>query len=308
MIQWELPDADVPPWSRFVQLPRGRTRFQVAGPETGAPVLLVHGLSYPMEVWSPLVDHLAAQGFRVCRYDLPGRGLSDYDFAPLTPAALCEHLLQLLDAVGFKEPTTLVSLSNSDVLLTEVADVVPERVRALVWLAPSGLDPRTMNFTARALGRAPWLHPIFSGPLRTRFAQRMEGHRAHLPPEAPESIRSVYDFSIRSVTESPGFARAVLSQISNAWERELLIDKLARLGRTQLPVSMVRFRGERDATEAGVQLLLDHVRQCRIFELDGTHMGLLEVPPQVNACVTAALAADGLSAHAERPRSGSQGA
>ncbi|MGA9521462.1 MAG: alpha/beta hydrolase [Myxococcaceae bacterium] len=289
MRQWEPGESVVPPGSRFVQLARGRTRYQVAGPESGPQVLLVHGLSYPMEVWSPLVDQLAAQGFRVCRYDLPGRGLSGYDFSPLTPAALCEHLLETLNAVGFQGPTTLVSLSNSDVLLAEVADVAPERVRALLWLAPSGLDPRTMNFTARALGRAPWLSAIFSGPLRRRMARRMEGHRQHLPDDSPDPVRNVYDFAIRSVTESPVFARAVLSQISNAWSAEVLTEKLARLGRKQVPVSLARFRGERDATEAGVRLLLENVPQCRTWELDGTHMGLLEDPPRVNACVFEAL-------------------
>ena len=242
-----------------------------------------------MEVWSPLVDHLAENGFRVCRYDLPGRGLSGYDFSPLTPGALCEHLLQVLDAVGFQGPTTLVSLSNSDVLLTELADVAPERVRALVWLAPSGLDPRTMNFTARALGRAPWLHPIFSGSLRRRFTQRMDGHRLNLPGDAPQSVRSVYDFALRSVTESPVFARSVLSQVSNAWSPGVLTEKLARLGRQELPVSLIRFRGERDASESGVRLLLENVPQCRIFELEGTHMGLLEDPPRVNAAVIEAI-------------------
>jgi hypothetical protein len=61
----------------FVRLSSGHTHYEVAGPEDGQPVILVHGTTMPSFVWDRNFAELASAGFRVMRYDLYGRGLSD---------------------------------------------------------------------------------------------------------------------------------------------------------------------------------------------------------------------------------------
>ena len=61
----------------FVRLPHGTVHYQLAGPESGRTVVLVHGFSVPYYIWDPTYDELVKKGFRVLRYDLYGRGYSD---------------------------------------------------------------------------------------------------------------------------------------------------------------------------------------------------------------------------------------
>ena len=61
----------------FVELSDGWTHYDVAGPESGQVVILVHGFSVPYYIWDTTFEALVAAGFRVIRFDLFGRGYSD---------------------------------------------------------------------------------------------------------------------------------------------------------------------------------------------------------------------------------------
>ena len=65
--------------SQRIQLSHGEVRVVVSGPEDGRPLLMIHGLSYPLEVWGAVTDDLADAGYRVVRFDLYGRGRSGWD-------------------------------------------------------------------------------------------------------------------------------------------------------------------------------------------------------------------------------------
>src|SRR5205085_8584139 len=61
----------------YVTIADGVVHYQLAGPDTGRVVVLVHGFSVPYYIWDPAFDALTAAGFRVLRLDLFGRGYSD---------------------------------------------------------------------------------------------------------------------------------------------------------------------------------------------------------------------------------------
>jgi len=72
------------------------------GPETGAPVLCVHGLTRNGRDFDALAAALAAEGRRVLCPDLPGRGESDWLpdpalYLPPTYVAALSHLLSRLE-------------------------------------------------------------------------------------------------------------------------------------------------------------------------------------------------------------------
>jgi pimeloyl-ACP methyl ester carboxylesterase len=262
--------------SQRLDLSHGKTRFEVAGPPRGGPVLLVHGLTYPLEVWAGLVPLLVAEGFRVCRFDLYGRGESGFDGAPLTLAGLSEQALELIEAAGLGGPVSCVSLSNADLILAQLARLAPDRVRDVVCLAPSGWDSRTMGRLTR-WSAWPW---IMGGRIRARARDRMLGHRKRLPPDASPEIRAAYASAIASVDENPAFAAAVLNQIRHMPSYSEAAGLLRALS-PSVPVSLVSFRAEQDATEKGLGLWLENVPWARRETLDGTHMGLLEHPALV---------------------------
>src|SRR5512135_2050203 len=82
----------------FIDLPQGRTHYELTGPADRRPVVLVHGFSVPFFVWDPTFEALAAAGQRVLRYDLFGRGYSDRPHAHYDLAFFARQLGDLLDA------------------------------------------------------------------------------------------------------------------------------------------------------------------------------------------------------------------
>ena len=143
--------------------------LDVRGPETGAPVLLLHGWGSNARLMQPIAEALADR-YRVYNLDLPGHGLS-----PLPPepwgvpehAALVEHLLE--ERIG--APTTLIGHSNGGrIALYMASEPNPSPwIHRLVLVSPSGITPRrTWKYhvkknVARAL-KAPF--GILPEPLR----------------------------------------------------------------------------------------------------------------------------------------------
>lgn len=287
VLRWTPSDL-TGPW-RFAELSTGATRFEVGGPPGGPPVLLVHGLTYPLEVWTFLHHHLAASGHRVVRYDLPGRGLSAFDGQALTLAALAAHALEVLEVAEVRGPCALVSMSNADLVLAQLATQAPERVASLVCVAPSGLDPRTVNTATRLLRLFPPLQRWSEAALRRRTGRRIEGHRAQLEEGASAEARAVYDVALRTVRESPAFGPAVLSQLAHAGGAAALEATVSACARMDRPVTFVDFRGDRDSQAMGVQVFRDQLPRARWVTLDGDHMGLVQRPAPVNAAVERAV-------------------
>src|SRR5215471_8625837 len=54
---------------KFVRLSDGVTHYEVSGPDSGAPVVLVHGFSVPYYIWDSTAAALSSRGYRVLRYD-----------------------------------------------------------------------------------------------------------------------------------------------------------------------------------------------------------------------------------------------
>lgn len=65
------------PESRLVKTVHGRIHVLEAGPETGQPILLVHGSVGWAGLWRETSAFLAGEGYRVVAMDLPPMGLSE---------------------------------------------------------------------------------------------------------------------------------------------------------------------------------------------------------------------------------------
>ncbi len=72
----------------------------LAGPQSGVPVLLVHGLGWDHTLWAGQIETLAGLGFRVVAPDLRGMGETDKPDGPYTIDLYAEDLLALMDALG----------------------------------------------------------------------------------------------------------------------------------------------------------------------------------------------------------------
>lgn len=107
---------------------------RAAGPEAGAPVLLLHGAAFDSGTWEKLgtLGVLARAGFRAVAVDLPGFGQSKR--ARLDPD---RFLASLLPALGLHRPV-IVSPSMSGRFSFPYVLAHPEGVAGFVPVAPVG--------------------------------------------------------------------------------------------------------------------------------------------------------------------------
>jgi pimeloyl-ACP methyl ester carboxylesterase len=213
---------------QFVALPDGVTHFEIAGPEDGPPVILIHGFSTPYMLWDRNFAALAEAGLRVVRYDLFGRGYSDRPAPPYDADRFDRQLDQLLDALGFGEPVALVGASMGAAIAATFADRHPQRVRRLALIGPAGFAVKPSLATVAlftpgvgeivmALGG----NKIILGGLPADF---------HQPGRFPE-----YYTNYAVQLPYQGFKRALLSTMRRM-PLTTLGETYARIGQRGLPV------------------------------------------------------------------------
>lgn len=97
---------------KFIRLSKGYTHYETAGAKTEEPVVLfIHGFSVPYYMWDHNFMVLAQAGFRVIRYDLFGRGLSDRPRATHNQELFVTQLQELLEGLAIKEPIHIIATS-----------------------------------------------------------------------------------------------------------------------------------------------------------------------------------------------------
>jgi pimeloyl-ACP methyl ester carboxylesterase len=130
---------------------------------TGDPLLLVNGLSRPLQSWDPFTTELA--GRTVISFDAPGVGSSPTPLRPLSIAELAIVAAAVLDAAGVAEADVL-GYSHGGAVAQQLAHDAPQRVSGLILAATScgvGATPGNGKDILRHLGGSldgkPWPLP-----------------------------------------------------------------------------------------------------------------------------------------------------
>ncbi len=132
------------PRSAMVPAARTRTFHLEAGPADGLPVVALHGLGATNASLLPTIWDLAAD-HRVLAPDLPGHGASAAPYGSYDARFFARWLADYLDAVGLDSAVLLGNSLGGRVAL-EIALLEPERVRALLLLAPAVAFRRLRQF------------------------------------------------------------------------------------------------------------------------------------------------------------------
>ncbi len=136
--------------------------YDIHGPETGEPLLLIMGLGAQMIAWpQPFIDDLAARGYRVIRHDNRDVGLSEKldaagapdmpaiygalmkgekPDAPYLVADMATDAAALLDALGV-ERAPIVGASMGGMIAQMLAAAYPEKVLSLTSIMSSTGNP-----------------------------------------------------------------------------------------------------------------------------------------------------------------------
>ena len=98
----------------------------VAGPDAGPPVVLLHGGGQTRHAWGATQSELAARGFRAIAVDLRGHGESDWaadgDYSPVT---IAHDLLELIEWTGGLPALVGASLGGLTALIATGESPVP---------------------------------------------------------------------------------------------------------------------------------------------------------------------------------------
>lgn len=182
------------PWEDF------RLFYEVHGPQTGQPVLLVHGLLLESSCNRDLAQTLAGEGYRVILLDLLGHGRSDRPRHAkwLRIDLFGEQMRCCLDTLHVdKAIVGGVSLGAISALHLAVAH--PERVQALL------LEMPVMERATPAA--AMMLVPLLGA---TRFAAPVMRALAGLASRLPEPRHNLLQTLHRAVSQQPEDIAAVL--------------------------------------------------------------------------------------------------
>ncbi|KAJ7318564.1 Alpha/Beta hydrolase protein [Mycena albidolilacea] len=243
----------------YVDLPMGRTRYWLAGPENGKKIVLVHGLSIPALVWSPLVPPLVAAGYRVLLYDLYGRGYSAAPVGAAYDAQLyVSQLALLMQHLGWQK-TRLAGVSMGGAITAAFVSTFPALVeREVVLVASAGLVeasdlPRTAKVMSSPFIQALTANPLINAYLR-HLASKTEEHHdtGGAPQEGP--LRELVRLQSAHL---PGFNRAVSSSL--------------RAG----PVTGMRWAFESEGWAGRKVLLLHGTSDQTVPSAHSTHIGAL---------------------------------
>jgi pimeloyl-ACP methyl ester carboxylesterase len=139
----DTPEAQPKDGGKFAPLSHGATYYIIDGQDQPGPlVVLVHGFVGSSAYFKWLSDELVAGGRRVLRYDLMGRGRSEFDGSPQTEKAFSAQLVELLYSLGAdygaNEQIDLLGYSMGGAIAAKFAATYPEKLRSLVLVAPVG--------------------------------------------------------------------------------------------------------------------------------------------------------------------------
>ncbi|MBO9308619.1 MAG: alpha/beta fold hydrolase, partial [Chloroflexi bacterium] len=134
-----------------------------------APLVLIHSVNAAASAYEMRPIFEQYRGKRpIYALDLPGFGFSERSDRRYTPQLFSEAIADLLRTqVRETQPADIVALSLGCEFAASVALAMPERVRSLALISPTGLARRRANSAQRAVefGISDWLYRIFSFPL-----------------------------------------------------------------------------------------------------------------------------------------------
>ena len=133
-------------------------------PETGAPVIMLHGLTRNSRDFEIVAPRIASLGRRVLVPDMRGRGKSDYDPDPAhyVPAVYAQDVDKIMQALGLSR-AVFVGTSMGGIITMVLAALHGEAVAAAALndvgpeLNPAGLQ-RIVGYVGHAQPASNWAH------------------------------------------------------------------------------------------------------------------------------------------------------
>ena len=187
---------------KFVRLSQGYVHYEIAGPENGPLVILLHGAGSGYYAWDKNFYALAEAGFQVLRYDLYGRGLSDRPAAEYNLQLFTNQLKELRDSLKLNRNCNIVAVSMGAMIAIDEADKNPDKIDKFVMIDPAAISNGDKHWTLKTPFISDLLMTIYWSP-RAVDKQMREFHKPDRVPEYAEKSKAHLEYR--------GLCRAMLS-------------------------------------------------------------------------------------------------
>jgi len=245
-----------------------RIRRLKAGPDTGVPVLFLHGFGADLSSWT-LNQAALAEEHPVHAIDLPGHGGSTKELSDGSVEALAAAVLDYMDAEGL-DTAHLVGHSLGAAIAATIALDAPARVAGLTLVAPAGLGEEIAGdfidgfiSQSRARKLRPYLEMLVANPDLVTAEMVEEVLKFKRLDGAMAALQAIAEANFAGDTQ-----RVSLRQ---------------RLGDIQAPVQIVWGESDRVLPARHAEALPPHIQVTTIA--NAGHIVHMEKAPEVNALI-----------------------
>lgn len=129
--------------------------------------ILINGSWHGAWCWNKVIPLLEKQGHKVITPELPGHGEDNTPINEVTLKSYTDCICEILDSL--EEPVILVGHSMGGVIMSQVAEYRPEKIKSLIYIAAFVLknDEAILSFIRRDTESLLIHNIIFSKDMRT---------------------------------------------------------------------------------------------------------------------------------------------
>ena len=258
--------------SNFAQLPGGFTFYKERNRGVDSPtIVLIHGFSVPSYIWDPTFEMLSSKGLHVISLDLYGRGFSANVDMPYTDNLFANQVINLMKNLDIKS-AILVGLSNGGRVISKVADLSPNMVDTLIYVASSSfmsineMDDKSVSQTE--------ITEFITNSYPTISKGQLEDFKY------PENHLG-WDDKYEELLKFKGFAKALISTRKNHYSMDRIHQKIQN---SHIPVYTIWGESDNVVDYKEFEKKIDSLlpRRKNFFILESAHLPHMENPGQFN--------------------------
>ena len=261
--------------TNFVELSEGYVHYVLSGPADGELVVLVHGFSVPAYIWDSTATGLVAEGYRVLRFDLYGRGLSDRPKVEYDLDLFVGQIEELTGKIVPGEQFHLVGLSMGAPIVAAYTNENADTVKTITLIAPEVLTVNEADiFPMNVPLVGEWIVGAYLVPIQLPQSQSDDFYKPEKFPDWEERYMDQLQYK--------GFKYAILSTIRNLVKMEPLTEyeKLSKLG---IPTLLIWGEEDKSVSYEAIVKLMQVMPDIETFFVEEAgHIPHVEKPEIVN--------------------------
>lgn len=259
--------------------------YDVFGPATGEPVVLVCGLSQPALGWHfAMMPALTEAGYQVVTFDNRGVAPSSAPPAPYTVDEMVDDTIGLLDHLGL-EAVHIVGYSMGGWIAETLAFRSPERVRSAVFIGSCNVGTsweKAITTVERDLARLDNELPKWFNAVETM--RYLPNHELQQDEVVDQWLALIGDME-------PWTNPGRLGQYEAALAWSLDVQRTRRWPELSRPCLVLSFEHDVDSPPARARQAADTIPGAQFVELAGaSHLGVFTHSAEVSEAVVRFLA------------------